>query len=68
MERTLDHDQPLPPQPRPSFWLRSYATLLYWHRNARTRAQLARLDARQLSDNGISEAQRQAELDKPFWR
>lgn len=68
MERTLDHAQPLPPQPRPSLWLGLHARLLYWRRNLRTRAQLARLDARQLSDSGISEAQRQAELDKPFWR
>lgn len=68
MERTLEHDQSLPPQPRPSFWLRLYASLLYWQRNVRTRGQLARLDARQLSDSGISEAQRQVELGKPFWR
>jgi uncharacterized protein YjiS (DUF1127 family) len=36
-------------------------------RNHRSRAQLARLDARLLADIGISEAQRQAELRKPFW-
>lgn len=68
MERMLEHNPPLSSQPRRSFWLRLYATLLYWRRNARTRAQLARLDVRQLSDSGISQAQRQAELDKPFWR
>jgi uncharacterized protein YjiS (DUF1127 family) len=35
---------------------------------ARTRRLLAQLDARQLSDLGISHAERINELDKPFWR
>ena len=33
-----------------------------------SRRQLARLDSRLLADAGISEAQRYAELNKPFWR
>jgi uncharacterized protein YjiS (DUF1127 family) len=48
--------------------LRFYAALRLWRRNVRTRQQLARLDSRQLEDAGISEAQRQVELDTPFWR
>ncbi|HEX5843944.1 MAG TPA: DUF1127 domain-containing protein [Pseudomonas sp.] len=68
MERTLEHDRPRQDQAQPSRWLRCYARLLYWQRNWRTRQHLARLDARQLADAGISAAQRQAELDKPFWR
>ncbi|WP_322617772.1 DUF1127 domain-containing protein [Pseudomonas sp. BIC9C] len=35
---------------------------------ARTRHLLAQLDDRQLSDLGISQADRINELDKPFWR
>jgi uncharacterized protein YjiS (DUF1127 family) len=35
---------------------------------ARTRRLLAQLDNRQLSDLGISHADRINELDKPFWR
>lgn len=52
-------------QPR---WLKLYATLCGWQRNLQTRRHLARLDRRQLADAGISEAQRQVELGKPFWR
>ncbi|WP_414875781.1 MULTISPECIES: DUF1127 domain-containing protein [unclassified Pseudomonas] len=35
---------------------------------ARTRRLLAQLDDHQLSDLGISHAERVNELDKPFWR
>jgi uncharacterized protein YjiS (DUF1127 family) len=35
---------------------------------ARTRRLLAQLDDRQLSDLGITHAERINELDKPFWR
>lgn len=48
--------------------LRIVATLLTWQRRLISRRQLARLDARLLADAGISEAQRHAELSKPFWR
>jgi uncharacterized protein YjiS (DUF1127 family) len=44
------------------------AALLTWQRRMVSRRQLARLDARLLADAGISEAQRHAELSKPFWR
>ncbi|WP_079204218.1 DUF1127 domain-containing protein [Pseudomonas sp. CC6-YY-74] len=48
--------------------LRMVAALLIWQRRVTSRRQLARLDARLLADAGISEAQRYAELSKPFWR
>ncbi|MEX6500479.1 DUF1127 domain-containing protein [Pseudomonas zhanjiangensis] len=48
--------------------LRMVAALLTWQRRRTSRRQLARLDARLLADAGISEAQRHAELSKPFWR
>lgn len=49
-------------------WLNLYARLRQWQRNRRTRQQLALLDDRQLADAGISSAQREQELAKPFWR
>jgi uncharacterized protein YjiS (DUF1127 family) len=68
MEHLLKREPATQARPAHSFWLKLYSTLLYWQRNLRTRRQLARLDARQLADAGISEAQRQAELATPFWR
>lgn len=68
MERLLKRQPSAQRRPAHSLWLRLYATLLHWQRNLRTRRQLARLDARQLADAGISEAQRQQELATPFWR
>lgn len=47
---------------------RLLATLFMWQRRIQTRRQLAHLDERLLADTGISAAQPQAELDKPFWR
>ena len=67
MERLLKRQPSAQRRPAHSLWLRLYATLLHWQRNLRTRRQLARLDARQLAAAGISEAQRQTELGKPFW-
>ncbi|OVZ35458.1 hypothetical protein CDO43_40090 [Pseudomonas aeruginosa] len=43
-------------------------TMKLWQRRIQSRRQLARLDSRLLADAGISEAQRYAELNKPFWR
>ena len=48
--------------------LRAFANLMLWQRRISSRHQLARLDARLLSDAGISESQRYEELSKPFWR
>lgn len=67
MERILNRQQPRS-RLMPPLWLRCYATLRYWQRNLRTRRQLAGLSIGQLTDAGINEAQRRAELDKPFWR
>ncbi|PJI48019.1 MULTISPECIES: DUF1127 domain-containing protein [Pseudomonas] len=44
------------------------STVRLWQRRMESRRQLARLDSRLLADAGISEAQRYAELNKPFWR
>ncbi|WP_339525040.1 DUF1127 domain-containing protein [Pseudomonas sp. EA_35y_Pfl2_R111] len=68
MERTLKHQPPQNTQVYHPLWLRAYAALCGWRRKLRTRRQLARLDSRQLADAGITEAQRQAELARPFWR
>ena len=68
MEHTLKRQPSDTVHRKLPFWLRAYAVLHGWQRNVRTRGQLARLDSRQLADTGISEAQRQAELAKPFWR
>ncbi|WP_044873438.1 DUF1127 domain-containing protein [Pseudomonas sp. LFM046] len=57
-----------PSRPRTHWYLRLFATLALWQRNARTRNQLAQLDARALADVGISPSERYEELDRPFWR
>ena len=49
-------------------WLGLYSTLRYWQRNRRTRRQRALLNEQQLADAGISTAERERELAKPFWR
>ena len=49
-----------------TFSFAGWLTNLY--RNHRTRRQLAMLDSRLLADIGISEAERQAVLAKPFWK
>lgn len=48
--------------------MRLLARLQAWRQNSRTRRQLAQLDVRQLADTGITQAERDGELDKPFWR
>lgn len=71
MERTLSSGlyfgniEPAAPASLP---LRVIANLMVWQRRIASRHQLARLDTRLLADAGISEAQRYAELSKPFWR
>lgn len=42
--------------------------LMRLHRNHRSRQALAELSEHLLADIGLSEAQRQAELRKPFWK
>ncbi len=71
MERTLSSDllfQDTSAKTSSSFVLRTLANLMLWQRRIASRHQLARLDGRLLADAGISEAQRQEELSKPFWR
>lgn len=68
MDRTLTHRPSLPKTYRLSKVLDLYAIFCLWRQRARTRKQLAVLDERMLADAGISIADREAELDKPFWR
>ena len=71
MERTLSSDlffEHSSSNTTSALPLRLFAALLLWQRRIVSRRQLARLDARLLADAGISEAQRHAELSKPFWR
>lgn len=71
MERTLTTSKPaeFTSSRISAAWpLRVIAALLLWNQRARTRRQLAQLDDRQLSDIGISTAERTEEVGKPFWR
>lgn len=71
MDRTLTASAPAQLEassPRTHWYLRLFATLAQWQRNARTRHQLAQLDARALADVGISPSERYQELERPFWR
>jgi len=54
--------------PRAALALRLLAFVQLWLHNSRSRRQLAQLDGRQLADVGITQAERESELDKPFWR
>ncbi|AYC31000.1 DUF1127 domain-containing protein [Pseudomonas cavernae] len=71
MERTLGSDLHFveaPSTDHAALPVRLIANLMLWQRRITTRHVLARLDPRLLADAGISEAQRYAELNKPFWR
>lgn len=48
--------------------IRTASALAQWAKQAYERQQLAQLSARELSDAGISQGDRIAELSKPFWR
>ena len=43
-------------------------TLRTWHQRSISRSHLSQASPRILADIGISEAQRDAEVSKPFWR
>ena len=59
----------LPVGPRLAALLPSVlATLAIWRRRNRTRQHLARLDARDLDDTGLTRAQQRAEAGKWFWQ
>ena len=47
---------------------RAIATLLSWVERARARRMLAALDDRMLRDVGLSRADIEHEIEKPFWR
>jgi uncharacterized protein YjiS (DUF1127 family) len=47
---------------------RMRATLHEWHRRARERAELARLDDHELLDIGLSRADAEFLANKPFWK
>lgn len=71
MERTLSSDMFVSEKSsktQAALPLRIVSNLMIWQRRMSSRHQLARLDPRLLADAGISEAQRYAELSKPFWR
>ncbi len=46
----------------------AFAILGEWTERTRQRRQLSNLDAGFLKDVGISESDRQREINKPFWR
>ena len=69
MDRTLTAPAQLHSSlPRAAWYLRLFAAVAQWQRNARTRRQLAQLDSRALADVGIHPSERYQELEKPFWR
>lgn len=47
---------------------RALSVLATWHARSRERDMLAVMDARQLSDMGITRADIVHEVEKPFWR
>lgn len=64
------HDRLQPESAASRFWMATsplrQRTLVYWQR-ARTRRQLAALDARMLADIGLDREQMLEETRKPFW-
>jgi len=71
MERTFDSNMNFAGQSSAQYGhlpVRLFSNFMLWQRRVNTRRELARLDDRLLADAGISEAQRQRELKKPFWR
>ena len=54
--------------PRGSLILRSFDALLTWLERAGSRRSLASMSDFQLKDVGLSRADVQGEIDKPFWR
>ena len=45
-----------------------FGLVVIWQKRARMRYELAALDARSLKDMGLSRADRDWEVAKPFWR
>jgi uncharacterized protein YjiS (DUF1127 family) len=57
-----------PAAPELSLWQRARATKAIWQQRTRTRRFLAQVDARSLSEAGISPAAAAFEAGRPFWR
>lgn len=55
-------------EPSRSLPVRAADTFLTWLERARTRRDLATMSDLQLKDVGLSRADIQGEVDKPFWR
>ena len=69
MNQLLDVSVPTAQTKRRFLWLRQLSrSLANSLERARTRRLLGQLNEQQLSDLGISLADRLNELDKPFWR
>ncbi len=54
--------------PRGSLLVRTFDTLFAWLERAGSRRSLASMSDFQLKDVGLSRADIQGEVDKPFWR
>jgi uncharacterized protein YjiS (DUF1127 family) len=57
-----------PASSRPTFWRKAMLTWVLWRQRTATRRFLAHVDARSLSEAGISPAAAAYEAGKPFWR
>ena len=57
-----------PASPKPTFRQRLALTVALWRQRTATRRFLAQVDARSLSEAGISPAAAAYESGKPFWR
>lgn len=55
-------------QGKAGFAQRLFDVLLTWAERSRQRRHLAQLDDRILSDIGLSRAEVEAEVSRPFWR
>lgn len=57
-----------PAGPQPTLWQRARTMFTVWRQRVRTRRFLAQVDARSLSEAGISPAAAAFEAGRPFWR
>jgi uncharacterized protein YjiS (DUF1127 family) len=57
-----------PAASRRTLWQRSVLTWVIWRQRTATRRFLAQIDARSLSEAGISPAAAAYEAGQPFWR
>lgn len=49
------------------WWKRAVQRVLHWHELARQRRELATMSDEALKDIGLSRADIQEEIDRPFW-